>query len=202
MFKYTVFEGADGIGKTILAKNFAKKFGCEYIFEPFAYDQTTQYLRSLSLTHDVSKLAREYLLLANRSFGYEKINEILDSDKLLVSDRSYLSGAVYAYMEGFRFEKWEKMARPLLTMRSLYHRPTVIFCTNEQFNNKNDESDRYDGKPEEFHRKVEETFRLAFKFFMVPVIEFSISFNHTQEENLQRLMDRIDQEAKPAFIEG
>lgn len=197
MFKYTVFEGADGIGKTVLAKNFAKKYGCEYTFEPFAFDETTKFLRSLALTKDVPELAREYLLLTNRALGYEYINKVLDSDKSLVSDRSFLSGAVYAFMEGFSFEKWEMMARPLLTMRSLYHSPTVIFCTNKQFNNKCDADDRYDGKPEAFHRRVEDTFRKALEIFVSRYMEFEISFDHSPEENLLRLEDKIRSSGYP-----
>jgi thymidylate kinase len=189
---YVVFEGADGIGKTVLAKNFAKKFGYEFIFEPFGFDQTTQFLRSLALTKEIPKLAREYLLLANRSLGYEKVNKILSSGGKVVSDRSYISGAVYAYMEGFDFNVWEQMSHSLISSQIFNDSPFVIFCTNKQFNNKNNPDDRYDGKPEEFHRKVESTFRLAFAYFGLKVTEFEIDFDLQPEENLDRLCEVID----------
>jgi len=189
---YIIFEGADGIGKTVLAKNMCEKYGYEFTYEPFGFDYHTGFLRNLALMKDTPKLAREYLLLANRGLGYEKVNEILSNGGKVISDRSYISGAVYAHMEGFDFKQWWKMARPLVRDHGIRVKPMYIFCKNKKYKNKDNSEDRYDSQPESFHRDVETVFRMAFNYFGVDPVEFEIDFDLQPLENLDRLCEVID----------
>lgn len=188
-YKYFVFEGADGIGKTILSKNFAERIGAHWTCEPFNFDEETKYLRAKALTHSIDPLTREYFLLANRSWGLPKVLKKLQK-KPLVSDRSFISGAVFAKMEGHSFQDWEKMAFPIINCVRNFN-PTFILCKNKKFKNKDNPDDRYDSKPESFHVEVEKTFHEAFSYFLTPFIEFWIDFERSPQENLDRLLKEL-----------
>ena len=186
MGKYYVFEGPDGIGKTTLAKNFAERIGAKFTYEPFGHTPETKMLRERALTKDVPKAAREYLLLANRDLGYQDLKKWLYEGDV-VSDRSLLSGMIYAFMEGFAFDVWLDMARPILYQASLSEL-IVILCSNEEYKNKLDPNDRYDGRGNNFHNTVGMKFLEGVNYLSWPHIPFKIDFNRSKEENLEALI--------------
>lgn len=196
--KYIVFEGADGIGKSMLAKNFAQHFNAKYIFEPFGHTPQAMALREMALTKEIPSLAREYLLLGNRAIGYQTVEKWLAEGHRVVSDRSFISGMVYAYMEGFSFDRWFDMACEL-NINTKWNRPLVILCHNSQFKNKDNPDDRYDNKPKDFHMQVTKTFFESLTFLDsklastggLAYLAFEIDFNRTPEENLQELILRL-----------
>lgn len=187
--KYVIFEGADGVGKSTLAKNYAEYTGSKYTFEPFGHTDLTTALRRMALTKSVPQLAREYLLLANRDLGYQDLDVWL-SEGNVVSDRSFVSGMVYAYMEGFSFEDWMRMSLPLIVKNKTM--PIFVLCQNTDYKNKTNPEDRYDGRGEQFHNSVSENFKKAFKFLGISPLCFNISFNQSREENLHRLLEELD----------
>jgi len=196
MHKYIVFEGADGIGKTTLAKNFAKLIEAKFTYEPFGHTKETKMLREWALTKEVPRLAREYLLLAGRSLGYTEVFKWLMDGECVVSDRSFLSGMVYAHMENFSFDQWFGMAEPLGIGRG-WNKPFVILCSNEKYQNKDNPEDRYDGMGEKFHNIVDQAFKRGLNYLNHSLlsrgldlghIEFQIDFDKSEQQNLDRLV--------------
>lgn len=188
MNRYYIFEGADGIGKTTLARNFAEKIGARFTYEPFGHTDETKSLRERALTHDVPKLAREYFLLANRDLGYQDLERWLGEGDV-VTDRSIISGMVYALAEGFPLDVWAGMAKPLVDrlLKEIAPVPVVVLCTNDAYKNKDNPEDRYDGRGTEFHEKIARSFEWATEEFGLKYVRFKIDFNSSPEENLQRL---------------
>jgi len=197
---YFIFEGADGIGKTTLAKNFAKAIGAKYTYEPFGHTDATMALRKQALTHTVPRIAREYLLLANRDLGFQDLTKWL-SEGDVVTDRSIISGMVYALMEGFEYDDWSLMARPLLNS-PIYRGAHVILCDNTEYKNKENPEDRYDGRGKEFHAEVSGTFQGALDYLRMSrgvwkhhqMVEhrYTIDFNLPEKENADRLLKQVE----------
>lgn len=94
---YVVFEGIDGVGKStqieLLKAVYPKAV---FSYEPGA-TPLGEYLRELLLEKDAkfSKRAEILLFLADRAEHYEEILS-KNKDKLIISDRSFISGIAYA----------------------------------------------------------------------------------------------------------
>jgi len=194
----TIFEGPDLIGKTTLAKNYASALNCYYTFEPFGETKEQLALRQMALTKDVDMLSREYMLLANRCLGYAMISKLIPDGINIVTDRSYISGMVYANMEGMSFQEWNFLFQPLIDRfpRLFETPPIVVLCSNKEMSDKIDIKDRYDGRPIFFHRLVYETFHKALKFLGIKYINFEISFNVSGIENCERLISLLQNDAR------
>ena len=192
MNRYFIFEGADGIGKTTLAKNFAAKIGARFTYEPFGHTEETKRLRERALTHDIPQLAREYLLLANRDLGYQDLKKWLQEGDV-VTDRSIISGMVYALSESVPVGAWAGMAKPLLDklLTEIVPIPTVILCTNDAYKNKDNPEDRYDGRGADFHDKISKSFEWVAEEMKFKYVRFKIDFNISPEENLKRLVGEL-----------
>jgi thymidylate kinase len=186
---YIIFEGADGVGKSSLAKSYAEYINAKYTYEPFGYSDEVAGLRKLALTKNVPFLAREYLLLANRDIGYQDLKLWLATSHV-VSDRSFVSGMVYAAMEGMSPETWLQLASPLL--QQLSTPPVFVLCQNKQYKNKDNPEDRYDGRGSEFHDQVGQKFVEIFDYLKIKPLLFNIDFAATKEENLNRFIEEID----------
>lgn len=94
---YLVFEGVDGVGKStqieLLKREFSEAvFTCEPGGTPFG-----EALREILLESKLkfSKRAEILLFLADRAEHYEKILRE-NNDKIIISDRSFISGIAYA----------------------------------------------------------------------------------------------------------
>lgn len=94
---YVVFEGIDGVGKStqieLLRADYPKAI---FSYEPGA-TKLGAHLRELLLEKDAkfSKRAEILLFLADRAEHYEQILR-QNADKLIITDRSFISGIAYA----------------------------------------------------------------------------------------------------------
>lgn len=101
---YVVFEGIDGVGKSTQIELLKAVYSqAIFSYEPGA-TKLGVHLRELLLEKDTkfSKRAEILLFLADRAEHYEQILS-KNTDKLIISDRSFISGIAYAN-NAFEFE--------------------------------------------------------------------------------------------------
>ena len=94
---FVVFEGIDGVGKSTQIELLKADFkDAVFSFEPGA-TQLGRLLREILLEKGCkfSKRAEILLFLADRAEHYEQILKA-NADKLIISDRSFISGIAYA----------------------------------------------------------------------------------------------------------
>ena len=94
---FVVFEGIDGVGKSTQIELLKADFkDAVFSFEPGA-TQLGRLLREILLEKGCkfSKRAEILLFLADRAEHYEQILKV-NADKLIISDRSFISGIAYA----------------------------------------------------------------------------------------------------------
>ena len=130
---YWAFEGSDGIGKTVLSKSLAEEFDAFWTYEPNGETDELSHLRNTALDKDnknINKYAREYALMLNRIIHHHTcVVPVLANMNTLISDRSILSGLVYAKLETFTFEKYMN----LLQLSNILTFPDVIiYCKNKK----------------------------------------------------------------------
>lgn len=192
--KYITFEGTEGTGKTTLSKNLAKHMNAHWMMEPDVNDAVCKQLKQYCLDtqyESVTKSAREYMLLANRSILMQSVVNKLVRGEQVVSDRSFLSGMVYAKMEGFDFQKWWTAQKALDCIPMF---PDVcVLVTSDTYTPVKNENDRYDHRNEVFFKEVENCFEQAIDFVnRSPVktkfIGFRMNFDVTPKENLRQLL--------------
>ena len=112
--RYWAFEGNEGTGKTLLSKAFSQRIGAFWTYEPNGETEVLKSLRSLALTEnkEMTGMAREMLMMANRSIHNKRLVELLlDNKSCVVTDRSFFSGMVYAKIESLFFEEWFDLFR-------------------------------------------------------------------------------------------
>jgi len=205
--RYWAFEGNEGTGKTVLSKTFAEQCGAIWTYEPNAETEELKILRELALdgSKTTTKYAREMCLLANRSIHHSlHVKPILDSRETVITDRSVLSGMVYAKLETYSFEEWMDLAAKahLTTFPDVF-----IYCTsNKRKMNKSKEGrehDIYDNAGESIITKIDELYEEALEFLgtskitkNIPIIRFENDFNYPVEDNLIRLMETLKVELK------
>ena len=200
--KYIIFEGSEGVGKSKLSLRMAQHLGAEYTFEPYRGDDLplcTEIFKiccSKETYPDLTTAAREILLLAGRSISQEKrVRPALEGGKTVVTDRSYISGAVYAMMEGMDLHHWQHIA---YACKVLIKPDLVILVTNKENKPKMADNDRYDNEGEKFLKEVERRFgyclyelSLLLDWPEDTVYTFENDFNYTQEENFNRLLEEL-----------
>jgi len=198
--RYWAFEGNEGTGKTVLSKSFAELCTAIWTYEPNAETEELKTLRELALNKSkhVTKYARELCLLANRSIHHKiHVDPILDSKDTVVTDRSILSGMVYAKIESYDFDEWLDLAvkAHIKTLPDVF-----IYCTsNKRKMNKNKEgreNDIYDNAEDSIIDKIDVLYEEALIFLgkhkltrNIPIIRFENDFNKPVEDNLLRLME-------------
>lgn len=102
---YVVFEGIDGVGKSTQIELLKAVYPhAVFSYEPGA-TRLGAHLRELLLEKDAkfSKRAEILLFLADRAEHYEQILRA-NADKLIIADRSFISGIAYAN-KSFEFER-------------------------------------------------------------------------------------------------
>ena len=203
--RYWAFEGNEGTGKTVLSKTFAEQCNATWTYEPNAEKEELKMLRSLALTENknLTEYARELCLLANRSIHHHiHVNPLLDNKETVVTDRSFLSGMVYAKIKTYSFEEWMELATKvhISTLPDI-----IIYCTsNKRKINKNKEgreNDIYDTASEDTLNKIDILFEEALIFLNqckltkhIPIIKFENDFNKPVEDNLARLIEVLKSE--------
>lgn len=101
---YIAFEGIDGVGKTTqieLLRQFLSDKKNQVVFtkEPGGVDIG---VREMVLNANLSIKAQTMLFLADRAEHYKRVIEP-NKDKIIITDRSYISGIAYA-LKWFDFE--------------------------------------------------------------------------------------------------
>ena len=198
---YWAFEGSDGTGKTRLSRSFSDKFGAFWTYEPNAETEELKYLRELALTKNdsITKYSRENLLIANRSIHQEShIQPLLNNLNTVVSDRSFLSGMVYAKLETFTFDKFFELMK---LSNILSYPDVIIYVTNKSRKIDKNYNDIYDNAPEDLHQKVELIYEEALEYIQknistkhIKIIRFENNFDNSIDDNVDRLIEIIKKE--------
>lgn len=94
---YIVVEGLDLTGKTRLTKKIEEHYNCESVFEPFGCAPISRTIYDILKVYDKSNEFKTQMFIAARIELFTKLNKLtlLDSDKHLLSDRNFISNAVY-----------------------------------------------------------------------------------------------------------
>lgn len=201
--KYIIFEGSEGVGKSKLALKMAQHLDAEYTFEPYRGDplplcsKIFQICCSKNTYADMTTTAREMLLLAGREISQGRfVTPVLDSGRSVVSDRSYISGLVYAQMEGMSLHKWCHIA---YASKVLIKPDLVVFVKNKENKPKLTPNDRYDHEDEAFFRRIEHSFSSSLEYLKSLldwpdelIHTFDNNFDYTQEENFNRLLKELE----------
>lgn len=199
---YIIFEGSEGVGKSKLALRMAQHLNALYTFEPYRGEdlplcsEIFKICCSKETYPDLTTKAREILLLAGRSISQEMIvRPVLEKGETVVTDRSYISGMVYAMMEGVDHHHWQHIA---YACKVLIKPDLVVLVKNKENRPKKAENDRYDHEGEKFFRHVESNFDYCLKeleylmgWSKDIVYTFENDFNYTQEENFKRLLKEL-----------
>lgn len=194
--RYTAFEGPDGTGKTTLSKAFAKAIGAEWTYEPHGDSPITKQLRSFCLDKkhydEMNWRAREYLLLATRALSTEKVEKRIMNGINIVTDRSLVSGMVYAHVASkMKFNDWWELAK-----RAFWVTPElVVYVITDKTNIDVNEEDIYDNESDDFHSRIKKTFPDALSYLShktaFNAITFNNDFNLSPEENAKNLIGMI-----------
>jgi thymidylate kinase len=190
--KYIVFEGTEGVGKSALSKALAQKLGAFWTHEPYGGPDMPicSYLRnaSVSQSKELTMPARELMLLAGRSMSLKHIvAPKLEAGQTVISDRSFISGMVYAKIEGMEFQRWVDLAR--LAKIDLIKPDYVILVSASEFRPKAGNEDRYDSRGDTFFLHIEQLFEeVLFKYSLGKIIRFKNDMSISIEENFKNLM--------------
>jgi len=195
---YWSFEGNEGTGKTSLSKRFADACGATWTYEPNAETEELRKLRELALTENshMTKNGRECILLANRSIHHQMhVVPLLQSKETVVTDRSFLSGMVYARLNGVEFKSFMEMSylHNLVTLPD-----AIIYCTSEKRIIVKNPNDIYDNADEETLLKIDSFFEEALEFVSqyihtkhIKILRFQNDLSIPAEKNAERLVEFI-----------
>jgi len=221
--KYIIFEGADGVGKSVLSQKLVSRLGekATWTCEPYTHSphSTPQLpictaLRDfcLSSKYDLTLAGRELMLLTSRSVS---LNHIVVPNLLrgqtIISDRSFISGMVYAYMEGMSFTSWLNIVEETKLLhlesyvkdiehRSILQPDLVVLVHSTQYLPKSLSSgDRYDSKDERFFRQLEMTYSESLRCLVNrgflkqdAILEFTNDMSLSIDENVDKLCTLIE----------
>lgn len=199
---YWAFCGNEGTGKTVLSKAFAGQCNATWTYEPNAETEELKTLRELALnkTKQMTIPSRELCLLANRSIHHRvNVQSILGNSSMLVTDRCFLSGMVYAKLNSISFEEWFDLSEKshITTFPQI-----IIYCTStirKMVKNKvGRENDIYDTAEDSVIASIDKIYEEAISFTQnykntkhIQIIRFENDFDYPVENNLERLMGII-----------
>ena len=197
-FKLFSFEGNEGTGKSTLSKAFAKEIGAFWTYEPNGETPDLKYLRSLALSQKaLPKEAREQMLMANRCIHHtEIVKPLILAKSTVVTDRSFLSGMVYARLEkALSFDEWKHLAK--LGGVNLFP-DVIIFVKNNNRKIAKEIDNRYDHADDETLSQIDIEYDNALKFIRgdslfkhIPIITFINDFNNSVDKNVGRLLKTL-----------
>lgn len=215
--KYIIMEGMDGTGKSKLSKELAKIRKAEYTYQPLGKGEkklnTFTQLRNLILDdkyqNDITPMARELLLMANRSCSASIVHKALEHSDL-ISDRSIISGKVFASVidqykkEGcsnldflkdkdtMSLKLWKQLAKEV--NKEFPNPDVIVHVVTKKQNIDVVKGDIYDNAPKDFHEKISKQFKKDIKYFKgVPVIEFEnemIDLSNVPKEDHEKVIKK------------
>jgi len=195
---YWAFEGNEGTGKTTLSKAFASSCGAFWTYEPNGETSDLKKLRDMALTYSdqMTVYGREYINLANRSIHQvNQVRPLLDNLETVVTDRSFLSGMVYARFNGISFKQFMEMSENA----DIHLYPDfIIYCTSNKRKIVKGVKDIYDNASEEELSHIDNYFVEALDFIKeysitkhIRIIYFENDFKVSSEKNNERLIKEI-----------
>jgi len=193
---YIAFEGNEGTGKTVLSKKFAEKINAFWTYEPNAETEELLFLRKLSLskTKNLDPFTRENALLLNRKIHQEThIIDNIENNRSIVTDRSFVSGMVYASLKAYCFEEWLELSNKL----KIKYRPSIIiFCTSDKRRIDKEDDNIYDHASENILSKIDCAYLDALTFIEkniknIQIVKFFNDFNKSVEENCDNLFNLL-----------
>ncbi len=94
---YVVLEGVDGVGKSTQVGLLKDRFKNALFTKEPGGTRMGESLRHIALNENISELARAFLFLSDRAEHVESvIKPALKEKKLIISDRSLISGMAYS----------------------------------------------------------------------------------------------------------
>ncbi|GAA8469449.1 dTMP kinase [Helicobacter pylori] len=94
---YVVLEGVDGVGKSTQVGLLKARFKNALFTKEPGGTKIGESLRRIALNENISELARAFLFLSDRAEHVESvIKPALKEKKLIISDRSLISGMAYS----------------------------------------------------------------------------------------------------------
>ncbi|GAA7689027.1 dTMP kinase [Helicobacter pylori] len=94
---YVVLEGVDGAGKSTQVGLLKDRFKNALVTKEPGGTRMGEHLRRIALNESISELARAFLFLSDRAEHIESvIKPALKEKKLIISDRSLISGMAYS----------------------------------------------------------------------------------------------------------
>ncbi|TPI03657.1 dTMP kinase [Helicobacter pylori] len=94
---YVVLEGVDGAGKSTQVELLKNRFKNALFTKEPGGTRMGESLRRIALNENISELARAFLFLSDRAEHAESvIKPVLKEKKLIISDRSLISGMAYS----------------------------------------------------------------------------------------------------------
>ncbi|MDB4330339.1 AAA family ATPase [bacterium] len=198
---YWAFEGNEGTGKSTLSQKFADRCNATWTYEPNGETEELKYLRTLALTENdnISKYAKESLLIANRNIHQTRtITPLIHNLNTVVTDRSFLSGMVYARLQTYTFEKFFELSK---LANILTYPDVIIYVKNKERRIVKNEGDIYDNADEETLDRVDELFEEAIEFIgeylhtkNIKVFRFENDFTKSVNKNCDYLLKQLKKE--------
>ena len=214
---YIAFEGRDCVGKSVHSKLLRDFFvdtlkqKAFWTMEPNTSFAEIAPLTTIALTHRaINEEAREFLLMAARAqlLGTH-MSELLEKYDVVISDRSIISGMVYAKASlGIDYDEWLDifcrmhkakggMSKEKTTLVPIPS--TVVFCHSTDYSSKrvNNDNHIYEEKDEQFKRKLESLYEEVRKdviptfFPKMRTVVAHIDRNEPVEENFGYILRQI-----------
>ncbi|WP_120872535.1 dTMP kinase [Helicobacter pylori] len=122
---YVVLEGVDGVGKSTQVELLKDRFKNALFTKEPGGTKIGESLRRIALNENISELARAFLFLSDRAEHVESvIKPALKEKKLIISDRSLISGMAYS--------EFSSLELNLLATQSVLPTKIVLLVIDEE----------------------------------------------------------------------
>ncbi|AFI03602.1 dTMP kinase [Helicobacter cetorum] len=122
---YVVLEGIDGVGKSTQIDLLKTKFQNALFTKEPGSTKIGESLRYMALNENISELARMFLFLSDRAEHIESvIKPALKEKKLIISDRSLISGMAYS--------EFSSLELNLLATQSIVPEKIILLWIDEE----------------------------------------------------------------------
>ncbi|GAA8608295.1 dTMP kinase [Helicobacter pylori] len=122
---YVVLEGVDGAGKSTQVGLLKDRFKNALVTKEPGGTKMGESLRRIALNENISELARAFLFLSDRAEHVESvIKPALKEKKLIISDRSLISGMAYSQFSSLELN--------LLATQSILPEKIILLLINKE----------------------------------------------------------------------
>jgi len=130
---YVIFEGVDTCGKSTQVEYFASRHENVIATKEPGGTKTGQKLRSILLDGEdkLSFNAELFLFLADRALHYDSVVKEARNDKMVISDRGFLSGIAYACANHPEIDRNFLLLLNRFALREVFPEKIVLFVTTK-----------------------------------------------------------------------